>query len=583
MINKIDPITFSVLVNNLYWITEEMNKNLVRSAFSTNIKIRRDCSCGLYTKNGDLLAQGEFIPVHLGVMSQTLKEVLKDYPLDVLDKGDQIIHNDPYRMGSHLWDVMLFKPIFFKDKIIAFAGNLAHHIDIGGSPLTAIVPTIYEEGLRIPPIKIIKRGKLQEDILKIITNNVRTPFEVKGDLYAQTAANFRGEQRILEIAKEYGYDALIEYFEEILNYSERGMRKAIAKLENKESEFEDFIESDGINNKLIKIKAKIKIKSGEIYIDFEGSGEPGDGGFTSPWALTHSAVYCAIKSVLSPYLPTNGGAYRPIHLIRPKTPSIVNAEYPHAVGGCTSEPAERIVDVIIGALSKIVPKQVCACDGDWPSARFVGIDPRNGRYSVFIETYGCGCGAKYNDSGADGHQTHMTNTANASIEITELEHPLKIEEYSLVEDSGGAGKYRGGLGICRVIKTSIPMSIGTIPRRPSIKPYGLEGGEGGQTDLCGVMVEENKIVPVVLNAKKGVRTIIKTSGGGGYGDPLEADYSRVGWDVLNGYVSLKSAKDKYGCIINPKTLKIDKKKSDLLREELKNIKENWRGRRHFVL
>jgi len=570
MINKVDPITLAVLINNLHWLTEEMNEYLVRSAFSTNIKIRRDCSCGLYTKNGDLLSQGEFIPVHLGVMAQTLKEVLKDYPLDSFDKGDQIIHNDPYRMGSHLWDIMIFKPIFFKDKIIAFTGNLAHHIDIGGSPLLSAVPTIFEEGLRIPPIKIIKRGILQEDILKIITNNVRTPFEVKGDLYAQTAANFRGEQRIIELSNKYGDDVLIEYFEEILDYSEKGMRKAIADLGNQESEFEDFIESDGVNNKLIRIKTKIKIEGEGIYVDFEGSGEPGYGGVISTWALTHSAAYCAIKSVLAPYLPTNGGAYRPIHLIKPKVPSIVNAEYPHSVGDCTSEPAQRIVDVIIGAFYKIVPKQVCACDGDWPSSNFVGVDPRNGKYSVFPETYGCGCGAKYNDSGADGHQTHMTNTANAPVEIIELEHPLKIIEYSLVDDSGGAGKHRGGVGICRIIENLVPMSISTTPFRPSIKPYGLEGGEGGQTDLCGVIVEQNKIVPVVREARKGLRTIIKTSGGGGWGNPLEADYCQVEWDVLNGYVSIKSAKDKYGCIINPKTLKIDKVKSDSLREKLKN-------------
>lgn len=572
--NNIDPIKLSVLINNLYWITEEMNEYLAKSAFSTNIKIRRDCSCALYTKNGDMLAQGEFIPVHLGVMSQTLKEILKDYPLNSWDKGDQIIHNDPYRMGAHLWDIMLFKPIFFDGEIIAFAGDLAHHVDIGGSPLLSVVPTIFEEGLRIPPLKIIKEGKMQDDIIKIITNNVRTPSEVRGDLLAQTSANFRAEQRIVELVKKYGFDTLSKYFEATLNYSEKGMREAIDKLPNEEAEFEDFIENDGINDKLIKIKAKVKIQDKDIYIDFEGSGKPGEGGVISTWALTHSATYCAIKSVLAPYLPTNGGAYRPIHLIMPKEDTIVNAKFPHAVGSCTSNPAQRIVDVIIGALSKIVPKQVCACDGDWPAAQFVGIDPRNGRYSVYIETYGCGCGAKYNDDGADAHQTHMTNTANAPIEIIELEHPLKVEGYSLVEDSGGAGKFRGGVGICRVLKSLVPMSISTTPKRPSIQPYGLAGGEGGKVDLCGVMETNNKIVSVVRNVKKCTKTIIRTSGGGGWGNPLERDFNKIEWDVLNGYVSLETAKEKYGCIINPMTHKIDVKKTKILREKLKNSKRN---------
>jgi len=571
--NYVDPITLSVLINNLYWITEEMNEYLARSAFSTNIKVRRDCSCALYTKKGEMLAQGEFIPVHLGVMSQTLKEILKDFPISSWEEGDQIIHNDPYRMGSHLWDVMIFKPIFFDGEIIAFAGNLAHHVDIGGSPLLGAVPTIFEEGVRIPPIKIIKKNKIQEDILTLITNNVRTPFEFKGDLSAQTAANFRAEQRIIELAEKYEFKTLSKYFEEILDYSEKGIREAIKKLPNKEAEFEDFIENDGINDNFIKIKAKIKIKDSDIFINFKGTGKPGEGGIIATQALTHSATYCAIKSVLAPYLPTNGGAYRPIHLIIPDEESIINAKYPHAVGGCTSEPAERIVDVIIGAFSKIVPKQVCACDGDWPSAMFVGTDPRDGRCSVYVETYGCGCGAKYDDDGADAHQTHMTNTANAPIEIIELEHPLKIEEYSLVEDSGGAGKFRGGVGICRILESLIPMSISTTPMRPSIKPYGLMGGKGGNVDLCGVIIADDKVKSTVRNAENHSRTIIRTSGGGGWGDPFERDFNKIEWDVLNGYVSLEAAKEKYGCIFNDRTNKIDIEKTKILREKLKNIKE----------
>jgi len=565
--NNVDPITLAVLINNLHWITEEMNGYLVKSAFSTNVKVRRDCSCALYTKNGDMLAQGEFIPVHLGVMSQTLKEILKEYPVSSWDKGDQIIHNDPYRMGSHLWDVMLFKPIFFNGEIIAFAGNLAHHVDIGGSPLLSTVSTIFEEGLRIPPIKIIKKDKIQEDILKIITNNVRTTFEVRGDLSAQTAANFRAEQRIIELAKKYGFDTLSKYFEAILNYSEKGIRKAISELPNKEAEFEDYIENDGINETLIKIKTKVEIKDRDIYIDFEGSGGPGEGGIISTWALTNSSAYCALKSVLAPYLPTNGGAYRPIHLKEPKKETIVNAKYPHAVGGCTSNPGQRIVDVIIGALSKIVPKQVCACDGAWPTAKFVGMDPRSGRYSVYIETYGCGCGAKYNEDGADAHQTHMTNTANAPIEIIELEHPLKVEKYALVEDSGGAGKFRGGVGICRIVKSLVSMSISTTPMRPNIRPYGLFGGEGGNTDLIGVFTGDNKITSILSNAKQYSKTIIRTSGGGGWGNPLERDFSAIEWDVLNGYVSFEAAKDKYKCIVNPKNYKVDIEKTRKLREK----------------
>jgi len=558
---KVDPITLAVLVNNLSWITEEMNVYLVKSAFSTNIKVRRDCSCALYTKEGDMLAQGEFIPVHLGIMANSLKEVLKDLPISSIEKGDEIIYNDPFKMGSHLNDIMLFKPIYYKDEIIAFSGNLAHHADIGGSTTKWDSPTIFEEGLRIPIIKLFKKGKIQEDLLKIITTNVRTPYETRGDISAQAAANYRAEKRVIELTKKYGKSKLLSYFEAILDYSEKGMRKIIENVPNGEDSFEDYIENNGIEDELIKIKAKINIKGSDVYIDFKGSGGPGKGGINSPWSLTTSATYYAIKAVFGAKIPTNAGAYRPIHLLRRNEDSIVDAKFPHAVGGCTCTPAQRIVDVIIGALSKIVPEKVCACDGHWPADLFVGIDPRTGRYSSFVETYACGRGAKHNEDGADAHQTHMTNTANAPIEIIELEHPLQIDKYALVQDSGGAGEFRGGVGLIREIICLSPMSASARQMRPNIKPYGLFGGKGGGTDLCGVILPDGRIVQICRYAKLGYKTIIKTSGGGGWGNPLKRDIKKVEWDVLNGYISLNSAKEDYGCIVNPKSYKVYLKKT----------------------
>ncbi|RLE15442.1 hydantoinase B/oxoprolinase family protein [Candidatus Aerophobetes bacterium] len=570
---RVDPVTLAVLVNNLQWIADEMNMYLVKSAFSTNIKIRRDCSCALYTKNGDMLAQGEFVPVQLGVMSQTLKEILKEYPIGTLREGEAIIHNDPFRMGSHLWEIMIFEPIFYEGDLIAFAGSLAHHVDIGGSPTMWNASTIFEEGLRIPPIRIMKEGEIQEDILKMITTNVRTPYEVRGDIAAQTAANYRGKQRIIELAKKYGINTLLKYFEAILDYSERGMRKAIESIPDGEATFEDYVEHDGIEETLIKIKVKVIVKGTDIYIDFRGSGKPGKGGVNSPWSLTHSAAYCAIKSVIAPKVPTNQGAYRAIHLLKPEEDTIVNAKFPSAVGHCTCSPAQRIVDVIIGALSKIVPEKVCACDGHWPIATFIGIDPRTGRYSSYVETYACGRGAKHNDDGADAHQTHMTNTANAPIEIIELEHPLRVDKYALIPDSGGAGKYRGGLGITRELTCLVPMTVGAMPMRPSIKPYGLFGGEGGATDLNEVIFSDgSKAVAISQNVEAGDRVVIRTSGGGGWGDPLERDIEKVEWDVLNGYISLESARKKYGCVIDPKTYKVDRERTKEFREKLKRSK-----------
>lgn len=565
MATKIDPVTLSILANNLFWIAEEMNVYLTKSAFSTNIKVRRDCSCALYDAKGNMVAQGEFVPVHLGVMSQSLKAVLEVYPPETMNDGDVIIHNDPYSMGSHLWDIMLFKPIFHAGKLIAFAGSLAHHVDIGGSSTSRVLPTVFEEGLRLPPVKLYEKGTLQENLMRVIEANVRTPYELRGDLAAQTAANYRGEVRILELADKYGADALADYFEAILSYSEKGMRNAIEKLPETAVEFEDFIEHDGINPVMTKIKVRIEVKNGELYFDFDGSGPAGAGGVNSPWSLTHSAVYYAVKSVLACDIPTNFGAYRPIHILRPKYECIVDAYFPHAVGGCTSNPAQRIVDVVIGAFSKLVPEQVCACDGHWPSGRFVGRDPRTNRFSPYVETYACGRGAKYNQDGADAHQTHMTNTANAPIEIIELEHPLRVDKYEMVVDSGGAGEFRGGVGISRQLTALTDMSANAFPVRPNTRPYGLMGGGPGSSDMCGITLSDGSFVTSSRDVKAGNKIIIRSSGGGGWGDPLKRSPQKVLQDVLDGYVSVGAAKSLYKVAINLEHGVVDQEATDKLR------------------
>ncbi len=566
---NVDQVTLSILVNNLYWIAEEMNVYLTRAAFSTNIKVRRDCSCALYTKNGEMIAQGEFVPVHLGVMCQTIKAVLQEYPASAWYDGDVVIHNDPYRMGSHLWDVMLFQPVFYKGELIAFVGNMAHHVDVGGAAIQSSLPTIFEEGLRIPPIKLFEKGVAQESVFKIISNNVRTPYEMRGDLAAQSAANYRGVQRICELAEKYTPAVLTEYFEEILNYSERGMRQTIKSITDTQASFEDYVEHDGISEGMFKIHADVMIKGDELFVDFEGSAEPGKGGVNAPWSLTHSAVYYAVKSVLGSNIPANAGAYRPIHLIHPKKESMVDVKFPHAVGSCTCTPSQRIADVVIGALSQIVPERTCACDGHWPSGKFVGLDPRTGRYSAYLETYACGRGAKYNDDGADGHQTHMTNTSNAPIEIIELEHPLRVTRYALIPDSCGAGEYRGGVGITRELAATSDMAVTALGNRPGIRPYGLYGGKGGSVDYCMIEMQDGTAVSSSTEVKAGDRIVIRSSGGGGWGDPLKREIGRVETDVLDGYISVDAARNEYGVVIDPASMKANREKTELTRKQMK--------------
>lgn len=564
---KIDPVTLSILVNNLKWVAEEMNEYLCQAAFSTNIKVRRDCSCALYTREGRIIAQGEFMPIHLGIMAGTLKEILKEYPADTIKEGDTFIHNDPFRMGSHLWDVMLFSPIFYDGVLVGFAGNLAHHVDIGGAPVVYGLETIFEEGLRLPPIKLYKEGVLQEDIVNIIINNVRTPYEAKGDIAAQTAANYRGQLRIKELAAKYGPQALIDYMDAIIHYSEKGMRKSIAELPDCTVEFEDYIEHDGIQECYKKLKVKLTVKGDELFVDFDGTDSANAGPVNCPWSLTCSSVYYAVKAVLGINIPTNEGAYHPINLIRPEKESLVDARYPHAINLCTNNPSQRVVDAVIGAFSKIVPEQTCACDGHWVPGRYVGTDTNTGRVSAFVETYAAGRGAKYNEDGADAHQTHLSNTSNAPIEIIELEHPLRVHSYQMVPDSGGAGRFRGGVGVRRELIALQPMAASVSRMRyDRVPPYGLYGGNPGKSDFCAVLLPDGEPPQICKNVQPGTHMVCRSSGGGGWGNPLERDFHAVEQDVLEGYISIDAARRDYKVVIDPATLKVDQAATKALRE-----------------
>mgnify|MGYP005766513781 CR=1 FL=1 len=555
----IDNVTRAVIANNLQWITEEMNEYLVKSAFSSNIKVRRDCSCALYDKEGNMLAQGMFIPVHLGIMCSTLKEELKVHPVETLKEGDALIHNDPYMMGSHLWDTMIFKPIFYEGKLFAFTGSLAHLVDMGGAPVSYVNRTVYEEGLRIPGMKILREGELQNDIIRLITTNVRTPYEVKGDLMAELAANYRGEERLKALAEKYGVETLMEYFDAILDYSEAGMRAAIAQIPDGKISNEDFIEHDGIEDAMIKIKATIEINGSDVFVDLEGTDPPAAGGVNSPWSMTLSGAYYAIKSVLGAEVLTNSGAYRAIHVARPRQETILNPNPPRACAGCTILPPKRLADVMIGAFSQLVPERVCACDADWASATFIGYDARVNRYFSYIETYGAGRGAKYNEDGASGHHTHTTNTANAPTEMIELEHPFIVNEYSLVNDSGGAGKFRGGLGMKRRMTCLTDMNVSLMISHRRLSPYGLFGGQPGANEFGLVEYPDGTSASITSAAvPAGSVVTIQTGGGGGWGNPRDREDALVEEDVLNGYVSIENAKRLYGKTVDPSTLKVVK-------------------------
>jgi len=587
--SNLELIKLNVIINALQSISEEMGVALTRAAYSTNIKDRKDCSCAIYNIEGDMIAQGEFMPIHLGVMPFALKEILKDISISELSPGDIIINNDPYRMGSHLWDVMVFAPVFYEENPVAIVGNIAHHVDIGGT--SGVTFEIFEEGMRIPPIKIVNKGEVQKDILNLILTNVRTPKEVKGDLMAQFGAINRGRIGLKELSEKFGVEKLSRYFDKILNYSERMMREALKEIPDGEAEFFDFIKVEqtpslftgqleepklekykNVRN-LIRIQTKIKKVNSDLYIDFNGSGNCFDG-INAPWSITLSATYYAVKAVVAPRTPTNSGSYRCIHVNRPKGNSILNATYPYAVRGCTSNPSQRIADVIIGAFAQLVPKKASACHHDWPVLMINGMNPEKGRYYSFVETYAGGLGAKYNEDGIDAAQSHMSNTRNAPAEAIEQEYPLKVEEYSLVPNTEGAGKFRGGLGIRRRIKLLIDSHVLAKVQRNKLKPYGLFGGLSGHKAQVGIITPDGKTtkgLPFYIRVTKmGTQIIIESSGGGGWGNPLERDIELVKRDVINGLISPDRAYKIYGVKIDPITYTVDYEETNKIRKELLN-------------
>lgn len=549
---KVDPISLEIVKNALQSVAEEMGATLIRAAYSTNIKDRRDCSCAIYTRTGELVAQAEHIPLHLGLMANAVKKVLAKTRIE-FKPGDAIIHNDPYLGGSHLPDIMLFSPVFHGNCLIGFVGNLAHHLDVGGiapgshSPLAT---EIFQEGLRIPPSKLYNKGELNQVILDIIKANIRTPNITEKDILAQTAANRVGQTRMLEVIEKYSAESIMDFMEAILDYSERMMRSRIEQQEDNQAYFEDIIEGDGHSDDPIKICAALEIKGDEVFVDFTGSAPQVKGTINSVESVTLASVYYVMKSVLDPEIPSNSGAYRPIHVIAPQG-TVVNPVFPAACVNMNPITSQRIVDVLYGAFEKIIPNRVpAASSGSMHGFVIGGLDPRTQEYYAHVETYGGGQGAMYNQDGMDGVHTHMTNTRNAPTEVIEVAYPLRVDRYGLVRDSAGSGKFRGGMGLTREITVvSHTANVSILSDRAKNGPWGVGLGREGACSEWLVVKADGEEVKLPAKgsfiAEPGDKIIARTSGGGGYGDPLRRDLAKIQKDLNEGYLSEAKAAVDY--------------------------------------
>ncbi len=510
-------LLLEVFKNRLSSIAEEMGIALQRTSFSPNIKERKDLSCAVFDREGRLVAQAEHIPVHLGSMAMAVREAISSVRME---EGDMVLLNDPYRGGTHLPDLTLVAPVFYRGELRFYVANRAHHADIGGmsSGSMPLSDSLFQEGLVIPPVKLVEKGSVREDILSLILSNVRTPEERRGDLNAQVMANRVGIKRMVELIEQYGdrTDALCE---ELLSYSELLMRRVLAKLPDGRTDFEDFIEDDGYGRKDIAIRVNVEIEGDRVRVDFSESDPQTEGPMNAVRAITLSATYYVFRCLLPEDAPTNEGCFRPVEVVTRKG-TILDAEFPSAVAGGNVETSQRVVDVLLGALSKLLPDYIpSASQGTMNNIAVGGKDPKTGRRFTYYETLGGGMGAWAEGDGESAVHSHMTNTMNTPVEAIEHSYPFLVREYSVRRGSGGGGFRRGGDGMVREIEFLTDVEVTLLSERRRIPPYGLFGGQPGEVGRNVVVRggrEELMLGKFSVRLKKGDRLRVETPGGGGY-------------------------------------------------------------------
>jgi N-methylhydantoinase B len=559
---KQDFTTIEVIKGALIYAAEEMGIALRKSAYSPNIKERMDHSCALFNHRKQLIAQAEHIPVHLGSMAIAVRVGLEEYKGN-LRQGDMILLNDPYISGTHLPDLTIIAPIFLDGKLIAYAANKAHHTDVGGmtpGSLSADSQELYQEGLIIPPVKLIKEGNIDAEIESIIRSNVRTPQVQMGDLRAQIAANNLGARRIRELVEFYGAKGLHSGMDSIMDQSERIIRNEIRTMPDGVYTAKDYMEPINDESENIAIIVTITKKDDTLKFDYTGTSRQVNRPINAPLGVTVAGIYFSLISITNPTVPVNDGCFRPVTLVVPRG-CLMNPIRPAPVAGGNVETSQRNVDVILKAFSMITPDKVPAAGQGTMNNVTIGGSRPDGSAWTFYETIGGGSGGRPIGDGVDGVHVNMTNTMNTPLEALEAYLPLEFKAYRLRPDSGGPGRFRGGCGIERTWTLTGPKAILSImAERNKLKPWGLQGGKSGSSSEYILIRENGEKVKLpckcTVEITCGDTVKILTPGGGGFGDPLERDPLKVLSDVINGLVSLKSAQDDYGVIIDPKTHKI---------------------------
>ena len=543
---ELDAVGLEILSNALRSITDECFFALMKSAYSTNIKERRDHSASIMDVQGRLVAQSEqSLPLHIASMSGLMESVLAKFG-DNLDDGDIFVANDPYVAGgTHLPDVNLALPVFSEGTLVGFICNIAHHADIGGmapGSMAGGMTEIFQEGLRIPVVRLFRRGELQQDLLDLLLLNVRVPHERRGDYYAQIAACRLGARRLLELVEVRGAGTVTRGFELMMERAERRLRSAIATVPDGTYEFEDQLDSDGTDHFDLPVRVRIEVTGDRIRFDFTGTSEQVPGNMNTTVNATHASACYALKALLDPDIPNSQGVLDTAEVSAPPG-TIVNAVFPASVAA-RANTCQRIVDVIFGALAKALPDRVpAAANGANTTAVFAGTDPDTGVPYVYLETLGGGMGARPDRDGKDAVQVHMTNTSNLPVEAIEMEYPLLVEEYGLVPDSGGAGRWRGGLGLRRVVRPlGHDCTFNGLGERFRHEPWGLAGGKAGGRGRFAILGDNgeertlgDKSGDIPIRADE--RVVIETPGAGGLGPPAERGADELDEDARSGKFS----------------------------------------------
>ena len=538
--NTVDPITTEVIGSALSSIVEEMGEALIKASHSTNIKERRDCSTALFDLDGNTLCQAEHIPVHLGSFLGLIEHIRKRHNSADIKPGDVFCGNDAYEGGgTHLPDIVLAEPVFVDGAMTAWAVNLAHHADFADRGHAHI----YQEGLRIPPIRLYKAGQLQTDVQELILLNCQVPKERLSDFRAQMAANRLGVQRFQALCAKYSRATVLAAGAALLDYAERKMRAGIAAIPDGVYRFADRYDCPEIDGEM-DLSCEIAVRGDSMHLHFEAPPQVRAGLNMTMTALL-STVYYAIKMVVDPTILPNAGLARPLTVSAPEG-SIVNCVHPAAVNGRLSL-CQRVVDLILGALSEAVPDRViAACNGACFSITFAGHRPSDNRLWVYLETIGGGSGARATKDGLDGVHVHMTNTSNLPVEALELEYPLTLMRYELVDGSGGAGKYRGGMAIRRVYRAEHDCRVRVDGARLLSPPWGLFGGMSGGKAEINVHGGARPFDHGNGALRRGETIEVITGGSGGYGPPSERDPDAVRRDIREGAIDPAAAQAVYG-------------------------------------